>query len=271
MQAGCTLLQLMLVIVFDWLGRILKLKVQAEHDIGLQLWIWTIKKRTLVNIKNTGEHFENAKRWRTVLFSLLLLFLRFGDFWWAFFAFFAPFCACWTAFSLWKTLKVIIGCSASITNYLIYFLFYFLCRITIAVYGIGWMKTGFDWAEAYRVLSVTCRTFFTYLSVTCRIYLSHAGHFFRKSNLLRPFQSGTNKQKTVITVLPQKTSSRFDAASWLLSRSGLAEENLRHELIDQAAFYPFPVLQKPASGIDVVGRTFLLLRHYRKNAFHDLI
>lgn len=56
-----------------------------------------------------------------------------------------------------------------------------------------------------------------------------------------------------------------------LSRSGLAEENLRHELIDQAAFYPFPVLQKPASGIDVVVRKFLLLRHYRKNAFHDLI
>ena len=36
--------------------------------------------------------------------------------------------------------------------------------------------------------------------------------------------------------LPQKTSWRFDAASWLLSPSGLAEENLRHELIDQAAF-----------------------------------
>lgn len=206
----------------------------------------------LTDIKNTGERFENAKRWRTVLLSLLLLFLRFGDFWWAFFAFFAPFCACWTAFSLWKTLKMIIIRLVSIPNYLIYFLFYFLCRITIAVYGIGWMKKGFVLAEAYRVLSVTCRT------------------FFRKSNLLRPFQSGTNKQKTVITVLPQKTSSRFDAASWLLSRSGLAEENLRHELIDQATFYPFPVLQKPASGIDVVGHTFLLLRHYRKNTFHDL-
>ena len=68
--------------------------------------------------------------------------------------------------------------------------------------------------------------------------------------------------------LSQKTSSRFDAASWLLSPSGLAEENLRHELIDQAAFYSFPVLQKPASGIDVVGRTFLLLRHYRKKLHH---
>ena len=164
MQAGWTLLQLMLVIVFDWSGRILKLKVQAEHDTSLRLWIWTIKRRTLTDmladIKNTGERFENAKRWRTVLLSLLLLFLRFGDFWCAFFAFFAPFSCCWTAFSLWKTLKVIIIRLVSITNNLIYFLFYFLCRITIAVYGIGWMKTGFDWAEAYRVLSVTCRTFF---------------------------------------------------------------------------------------------------------------
>lgn len=150
----------MLVIVFDWSGRILKLKVQAEHDTGLQLWIWTIKRRTLVNIKNTGEHFENAKRWRTVLFSLLLLFLRFGDFWWAFFAFFAPFCACWTAFSLWKTLKVIIGCSTSITNNLIFMCFYFVFRLTISAYRRGRMKKGFDWAEARWVLSVTCRTFF---------------------------------------------------------------------------------------------------------------
>ena len=139
--------------------------------------------------------------------------------------------------------------------------FYFVFRLTISAYRRGRMKKGFVLAEARWFLSVTCRTFFTYLSVTCRT-------FFRKSNLLRPFQSRTNKQKTVITVLPQKTSSRFDAASWLLSRSGLAEENLRHELIDQAAFYPFPVLQKPASGIDVVGRTFLLLRHYRKKLHH---
>ena len=146
--------------------------------------------------------------------------------------------------------------------------FYFVFRLTISAYRRGRMKKGFVLAEARWFLSVTCRTFFTYLSVTCRIYLSHAGHFFRKSNLLRPFQSRTNKQKTVITVLPQKTSSRFDAASRLLSPSGLAEENLRHELIDQAAFYPFPVLQKPASGIDVVGRTFLLLRHYRKKLHH---
>ena len=146
--------------------------------------------------------------------------------------------------------------------------FYFVFRLTISAYGRGRMKKGFVLAEARWFLSVTCRTFFTYLSVTCRIYLSHAGHFFCKSNLLRPFQSRTNKQKTVITVLPQKTSSRFDAASWLLSPSGLAEENFRHELIDQAAFYPFPVLQKPASGIDVVGRTFLLLRHYRKKLHH---
>ena len=222
----------------------------------------------LTDIKNTGERFENAKRCRTVIFSLLLLFLRFGDFWWAFFAFFSPFCACWTAFSLWKTLKVIIGCSDSITNNLIFMCFYFVFRLTISAYRRGRMKKGFVLAEARWFLSVTCRTFFTYLSVTCRIYLSHAGHFFRKSNLLRPFQSRTNKQKTVITVLPQKTSSRFDTASWLLSPSGLAEENLRYELIDQAAFYPFPVLQKPASGIDVVGRTFQLLRHYRKK-LHD--
>lgn len=265
----------MFVIVFDWSIRILKLKVQAEHDTGLRLWIWTIKRRTLANmltdIKNTGERFENAKRWRTVLFYLLLLFLRFGDFWWAFFAFFTPFCACWTAFSLWKTLKVIIIRLVSITNYLIFMCFYFIFRLTISAYSRGRMKKGFVLAEARWFLSVTCRTFFRYLSVTCRIYLSHTGHFFRKSNLLPPFQSRTNKQKTVITVLPQKTSSRFDAASRLLSPSGLAEENLRQELIDQAAFYPFPVLQKPASGIDVVGRTFQLLRHYRKNAFHDLI
>ncbi|WP_295947729.1 hypothetical protein [uncultured Bartonella sp.] len=43
---------------------------------------------------------------------------------------------------------------------------------------------------------------------------------------------------------------------------------MRHELIGQAAFYAFPVLQKPASGIDVVGRTFQLLRHYRKKLHH---
>ena len=163
---------------------------------------------------------------------------------------------------------MIIGCSASITNNLIFMCFYFVFRLTISVYRRGRMKKGFDWAEARWFLSVTCRTFFTYLSVTCRIYLSHAGHFSVKVIYCSPFQSGTNKQKTVITVLPQKTSSRFDAASWLLSRSGLAEENLRHELIDQAAFYPFPVLQKPASGIDVVGRTFQLLRQNHKKLHH---
>lgn len=160
MQAGWTLLQLMFVIVFDWSIRILKLKVQAEHDTGLQLWMWTIKRRTLTDIKNTGERFENAKRWRTVLFYLLLLVLRFGDFWWAFFAFFSPFCACWTAFSLWKTLKVIIGCSTSIPNYLIFMCFYFVFRLTISAYRRGRMKKGFVLAEARWFLSVTCRTFF---------------------------------------------------------------------------------------------------------------
>ena len=150
----------MLVIVFDWSGRILKLKVQAEHDTGLRLWIWTIKRRTLTDIKSTGERFENAKRWHTVLFYLLLLFLRFGDFWWAFFAFFTPFCACWTAFSLWKTLKVIIIRLVSIPNYLIFMCFYFVFRLTISAYRRGRMKKGFVLAEARWFLSVTCRTFF---------------------------------------------------------------------------------------------------------------
>ena len=163
MQAGWTLLQLMFVIVFDWSIRILKWStIRTWYRIAIMN---VNNQKTNVGeyvdgYKNTGQYLENAKRWGTVLLSLLLLFLRFGDFWWAFFAFFAPFCACWTAFSLWKTLKVIIGCSTSITNNLIYFLFYFLCRITIAVYRRGRMKKGFVLAEARWFLSVTCRTFF---------------------------------------------------------------------------------------------------------------
>ena len=201
--------------------------MQAEHDTGLQLWIWTIKRRTLTDmltdIKNTGERFENAKRWRTVLLSLWLLFLRFGDFWWAFFAFFAPFCACWTAFSLWKTLKVIIIRLVSIPNYLIYFLFYFLCRITIAVYGIGRMKKGFVLAEAYRVLSVTCRTFFTYLSVTCRIYLSHAGHYSVKVIYCDPFKAERTSKKLLLRYCRKK---------------------LHHGSMQQVGFCPVPDLRK---------------------------
>lgn len=99
-------------------------------------------------MNNQKKRFRRYRKYKCLPHcDILLITIRW--FLIAVFAFFGLFCAVLTAFSLWKTVKLPIGCPFLIDNYLFSWCFYFVCRLTISVNGIGRVKKRlcFNWRK----------------------------------------------------------------------------------------------------------------------------
>ena len=164
-------------------------------------------------MNNQKKRFRRYRKYKCLPHcDILLITIRW--FLIAVFAFFGLFCAVLTAFSLWKTVKLPIGCPFLIDNYLFSWCFYFVCRLTISVNGIGRVKKRlcFNWRKL--VFGYPTPDIFSVRISCCTPFKreQRAKNCFPGFVAKKPL-CGLMWQATFqpFSALPQKTASRFDS------------------------------------------------------------